>query len=499
MPAEQQYRSIQVVRGTPDDASQSSAGIRATIFTDVIHAGFMPPAILFPNPQPLLRPVGRPDLLVQSSRGGGGEGGHHTVNGWVGMPSVSSPLTTGGPADSPRGRRRFNVLLAMRQLSRKVEIYAIAAHGMGTVVGGVTALTMSVSEGNNLFSVCQSKSLYEKDGINPAIRHHSDNSRSKSCPTTFQFVGLTEGEDNDLGIRKPLPATAINPRIWHYTPGLKWENLQLPVITAEPTGRLGNVMGEYATLLGLGRTYSTTIRLHPKMELELKATFPNISIEPLPVGYDEVEWERVPALSVINYGTAEAAASGIMGPQLFTLTDYPFEIQLFNAFPEDIRREFTFSHDIQKKVRDFRKDNAHYLTRVTIGVHVRRTDYLKHMKVFKSLVPEHSYFKRATDYYREKYPDARFIVASDDMAYVKRAFGGYTDVLFAPGSAREVDMALLASCNASIITLGSFGFWCGYLTGGEVVYPDISATPDYPFMRSWYEFGQLKSFTPLPP
>ncbi|XP_068214485.1 galactoside alpha-(1,2)-fucosyltransferase 2-like [Palaemon carinicauda] len=232
------------------------------------------------------------------------------------------------------------------------------------------------------------------------------------------------------------------------------------------------------------------------VEYELKS---KLKTKSMAVEYDESEWTAVKALSVLNYGRVEAAASGILGPQLFVMKDCPFEIQLFNAFPEDIRREFTFSHDIQRKVQDFREDNANYLSSVTIGVHVRRTDYLHAMRAFKSLVPEHSYFKRATDYYREKYPDARFIVASDDMAYVKKAFGGYTDVLFAPGSAREVDMALLASCNASIITLGSFGFWCGYLTGGEVVYPDISATPDYPFMRSWYEFGQLKSFTPLPP
>ncbi|XP_064101886.1 galactoside 2-alpha-L-fucosyltransferase SEC1-like [Macrobrachium nipponense] len=103
------------------------------------------------------------------------------------------------------------------------------------------------------------------------------------------------------------------------------------------------------------------------------------------------------------------------------------------------------------------------------------------------------------DYYREKHPGCRFLVSSDDLSFVKRSFGAYTDVLFTPGSVREVDMALLAFCDHSIITLGSFSFWSGYLCGGEVVYPDISAMTSYPFQRTWYQFGQLKNFTPLPP
>ncbi|XP_064111762.1 galactoside alpha-(1,2)-fucosyltransferase 2-like [Macrobrachium nipponense] len=274
-------------------------------------------------------------------------------------------------------------------------------------------------------------------------------------------TGLIDGIENKTEAQGPLPVTAISPRIWYRDPAQMWENLQLPVLTSEPLGRLGNVMGEYATLLALGRVYGATVRMHPKMERQLKATFPNISMEPLP--------------------------------------EYPFEIQLFNTFPEDIRREFTFSLEIQRQVRAFWEENSHYLTKVTIGVHVRRTDYMHALLRFKSVVPEQAYFRRAMDYYREKHPGCRFLVSSDDLSFARRSFGAYTDVLFTPGSVRELDMALLASCNHSIITVGSFGFWCGYLCGGEVVYPDISAMPTYTFQRTYYELGQLKNFIPLPP
>lgn len=52
------------------------------------------------------------------------------------------------------------------------------------------------------------------------------------------------------------------------------------------------------------------------------------------------------------------------------------------------------------------------------------------------------------------------------------------------GKPPELDMAVLASCNHSIITLGSFGFWTGFLTGGEVVYPDVRFRRSYRYSET---------------
>ncbi|XP_064111751.1 galactoside alpha-(1,2)-fucosyltransferase 1-like [Macrobrachium nipponense] len=201
-------------------------------------------------------------------------------------------------------------------------------------------------------------------------------------------TALIDDEAYKPEARKRLPITAISPRIWRRYPKKKWNNLQLPVLTSVPQGRLGNAMGEYATLLALGRVYGATVRLHPKMENQLKDTFPNITMKPIPgevvghievcccyITYNDRDWIRLPARSHIHHGMAEAAASGLLGPNLF-VTEYPFGIHLFNTFPEDVRREFTFSPDIQRQVRTFWEENSNYLTKVTIGVHVRRTDYM---------------------------------------------------------------------------------------------------------------------------
>lgn len=299
--------------------------------------------------------------------------------------------------------------------------------------------------------------------------------------------------------QNPLPVTAIARRIWHKHTGQTWRGLQLPVLTSEPLGRLGNVMGEYATLLALGRIYGTTLRLHPSMQSQLINSFPNITIEPLPGSFNRSEWIPIGFLTFINHGRYEAAASGILGAERFLLTGYPFEIQLFNTFRQDIIKEFTFSKALQDQVQDFWVKNNRSYSEVIVGFHVRRTDYVNFIKMFQAILPEHAYYQRATTYYKNKFPKVRFVVASDEMDYAKKTFANYSDVLFTPGSPRELDMAILASSNHSIMTVGSFGFWCSYLSGGEVVYPNLTTRYDYTFQKNWYDLGHLDFFTPLPP
>ncbi|KAK7055037.1 Glycosyl transferase 11 [Halocaridina rubra] len=117
---------------------------------------------------------------------------------------------------------------------------------------------------------------------------------------------------------------------------------------------------------------------------------------------------------------------------------------------------------------------------------------------YDSKLPEYPYFHKAISYYRNKFPKPLFVIASDDRTYIENTFGKIKDIVFAPGKSKEQDLAILASCDHSIISVGSFGFWAGYLTGGEVVYPDIYVNSVYPFSRPIYELSQLDFFTPLP-
>ena len=67
-----------------------------------------------------------------------------------------------------------------------------------------------------------------------------------------------------------------------------------------------------------------------------------------------------------------------------------------------------------------------------------------------------------------------FILASDDLRWSKDMFGGLDDVFFTVEKREEEaycqvcksairDLAILSSCNHSIITYGTFSFWSSYL------------------------------------
>ncbi|XP_047492335.1 galactoside 2-alpha-L-fucosyltransferase SEC1-like isoform X5 [Penaeus chinensis] len=251
---------------------------------------------------------------------------------------------------------------------------------------------------------------------------------------TAPVLRLSEDERSDLApvtlVPNAAPATFIPPSKRVRYANLSWHGYPLPVLTCQSKGRLGNLMGEYATLWGLRRTYNVTVLVSPRMKTGL-IMFPALSLP--------------------------------------TLEDSPFEMQLFGRFKEDLRREFAFS----KGIRD--------------------------QNLFHGELPGVSYFERAMDYYREKFADGvAFIAASDDPRFIIATLSHNPDVYFAPGRSPELDLAVLVSCNHSIITMGSFGFWSGFLAGGEVVYPDTRFRRTYRFARRMYEVAHLDNFTPLP-
>lgn len=314
-----------------------------------------------------------------------------------------------------------------------------------------------------------------------------------------------------------MPPTVVPPTRWvKYK--RQWHGFQMPVITCQPLGRFGNVMGEYATLFALRRMYNASVVVAPAMSSQLNGTFPHLSLPRHPGPFQREQWRPVGKVGALyNYALVEVAATGLLGPHLFVMTDYAFEIQLFKIYKEELRREFRFSDKIQSEVRNYlqgvlRKHEriAHSTNSTTtssgegppvlVGLHVRRTDYVKHAKkMFGAKLPGEEYFKRALNYYRAKFPNnVAFVAASDDMAFIQSKLKTEKDVFYAPGKSASFDMALLSSCNHSIVTMGSYGFWTGYLAGGEVVYPDVKLYSDYRFSRSMYERLRLEHFTPLP-
>ena len=110
-----------------------------------------------------------------------------------------------------------------------------------------------------------------------------------------------------------------------------------------------------------------------------------------------------------------------------------------------------------------------------IGVHIRRTDFLINFRIDTST----SYLWSTMNYYRMKYSNCRFLVASDDKIYAQKYLSNLTDVFILPSSLTPgSDLAMLTLSDHSLITAGSFGWWSAWLTGGDVVH-DLNFPPRF--------------------
>lgn len=92
---------------------------------------------------------------------------------------------------------------------------------------------------------------------------------------------IHDDQQKEVSRQNVLPPTIIPPHAWVKYPN-SWFGLRLPVMTCKPLGRLGNVMGEYATLYALSRQYNVTAVMSRELNLKLQYIFPNTSLPNMP-------------------------------------------------------------------------------------------------------------------------------------------------------------------------------------------------------------------------
>ncbi len=112
----------------------------------------------------------------------------------------------------------------------------------------------------------------------------------------------------------------------------------------------------------------------------------------------------------------------------------------------------------------------------TVGVHVRRGDYLK--PAFRGMLPvlPASWFESAAQIVRQRHGDVRFLVVTDDPAWARDRLRlpGPTEVasLDHPSSPLD-DLVLLSRCAHHVVSNSTFGWWGARLStaGGSVIVP----------------------------
>ena len=115
-----------------------------------------------------------------------------------------------------------------------------------------------------------------------------------------------------------------------------------------------------------------------------------------------------------------------------------------------------------------------------VGVHVRAGDILTAFNLFYGFtVPGPSYFFHAANYLTANVTvPVQFIVATDNPTWTKKYIAleavfrnrSAVSVVYSEAKSAAFDMALLASCDALILSTGSYGWWAAWLANKTTVY-----------------------------
>ena len=234
------------------------------------------------------------------------------------------------------------------------------------------------------------------------------------------------------------------------------------VICPTPIGRLGNIMFEFAAALGIARTLGYRFVVRPSYPL-LK--YFNIKEE-----VSNVEFTNVVNVGegggrkIVSQKQREAyLTSNVTLVGFFQAWDY------FQNVSHTVRNAFTIKQVYLDSAKSFLKANTPEV-KTLVGIHIRRGDFLseKDIKRGKCVADKH-YIKKAMDYFKKLYTDCVFVVASDDIPWCRENIVG-DHVVFSGFKEPIIDLAILSLCDHVIISVGTFSWWAGWLSGGKVVY-----------------------------
>ena len=272
---------------------------------------------------------------------------------------------------------------------------------------------------------------------------------------------------------------AVVPGPWAYSGRVVLLPRSLPwggMFTINAQGRLGNQMGEYATLYALAKMNGRPAFIPAEMHSALAPIF-RISLPVLHhTAAGRIPWRNYPLNDWM-----EDRYRHIPG-EYVRLTGYPCSWTFYHHVRDEIRREFTLHDHVREEAQAFlrRLQVGGRRPGTFVGVHVRRGDYVHVMpRVWKGVVADRGYLERALG------RSPVFVVASNGMAWCRENIDASRgDVVFAgnglQGSPAK-DFALPTRCNHSVITVGTFGIWAAYLAGGDTIHLANFTLPHSPF------------------
>ncbi|XP_050392519.1 galactoside alpha-(1,2)-fucosyltransferase 2 [Patella vulgata] len=250
------------------------------------------------------------------------------------------------------------------------------------------------------------------------------------------------------------------------------------------TGGIGNQMFLYASAYGIARS-TNRIML---MESNTLNNLFNLDITQL----SRTLCHCVPK-KVSTYDCAyDEDMLNIPANINYQIGEYLQSYKYFYKYEQDIKRMFRFRQSLKDSANQFLTDVARHYTTIStttntqitfIGVHVRRGDMLDdYYKKYGYVLPGPDYVHKAMDFMRRKFQQTVFIFASNDVPWAKSNFYG-NNIFYSSNTDPNLDLVLLASCNHSITTVGTYGWWSAFLAGGTTLYYKYPARDGSPLRK----------------
>ena len=262
------------------------------------------------------------------------------------------------------------------------------------------------------------------------------------------------------------------------------------LMTFSGYGRLGNQMFRYASVYALAKS-SGHVLLLPRSHEDLLSNF-NLDITCVhPNDINVTGWHRA---HVMDYNEAiYDSLRHLPRHKHVYISGYFFSWKFFIMYENDIRRQFQFKKIVQSAALDMLQritqskcsklnglfgSPCHLSSPTYVGVHLRRPDkrrYIASNSTHLSAVTL-AYVIRAMAHVCTRHKNIVFVICGNDIVwninnvYLPPACSDQNIVHCVPTVNPTIHMALLASCNHSIITNGTFGWWSAFLSGGYVVY-----------------------------
>ncbi|KAJ8311634.1 hypothetical protein KUTeg_010989 [Tegillarca granosa] len=238
-------------------------------------------------------------------------------------------------------------------------------------------------------------------------------------------------------------------------------------MTISGNGRLGNQMFEFASLLGIADMNGYTPFVTSQHSLNKIFDIPQTS---------NVRMENSKGIGETFAGCYDKHLENLSHQFNWTLRGYYQSWRYFDRIKDKVKSSFRFKERFTQNANSYLSE-INLSKRTSVGVHIRRRDMNSGYHLARGYsVATVEYIKRAVDYFKKNVVNPVFVVVSDDRDWAKRYLQDKDIIHTRRGSSGE-DMALLANCNHSIISTGSYGWWGAWLAGGKVVYFRDFPTP----------------------